>query len=500
MRILLTGIPPALHEPLTRALTGRHEIATLDGDVRDRETCARGSRCDVIVHGIPPHPDPLVMLDEASRGTWNLLTTTQARRYVLLSTMRLYDAYDPGWHITEAWTPRPTTDHHVLAPYLAEIASREISRARPVECLALRLDDVVDGAAFARGPIAPEWIHLDDAVAAIARAVEIERASTDGARWVALHIVRGDASAHYLAGRAAQEPFELMATHRTDAPSPERPAPAFPEPPRPVTDLTRPERIVTFGAGGPLGAVTTATLLDHHQLRLTDIRPLHEIAASPPQSEGAPRPMPETPGPHEEWVVDVTDPDAVHEACSGMDTIVNCTVMRHDPVQAFRVNTLGAWNIMRAAVAHGARRVVQTGPLLTHAPHPAGLTEDWDIASDAPPRPGDSLYFVSKMLGQEICRIFAEAHGVACPCLLFAGFVEPNVAITQDQPPGPFTITWADAGRAMTAAVRIREMEAPFAAVHVMDDAPHGRFRNDAVRRVLGWEPRDRLDDLWRRR
>ena len=34
----------------------------------------------------------------------------------------------------------------------------------------------------------------------------------------------------------------------------------------------------------------------------------------------------------------------------------------HDPVEAFRVNTLGAYNVIRAAVECGIRRVVQTGP------------------------------------------------------------------------------------------------------------------------------------------
>lgn len=498
-RILLAGIPPVLHEALRAELGREHTVLSLDGDVRDRETCERSTDCDVIVHGIPPHPDPLVMLDEAARGTWNLLTTTRATRYVLLSTMRLFDAYDPGWHITESWTPRPTPEPDVLASYLAEVASREVSRARPIACLALRLDKVVDGDQFARGPVGPEWLHLDDAVAALARAVTVELAAPDGARWVPLHIVRGDASGRFPAGRASAAPFGFSAQHLSDTPAPGWPTPAFPREAGPIAHLPAPERVVLFGAGGPLGAVLTTMLLDRSQLRLTDIRPLGEIAASPPQSEGAPLPMPETPAPHEEWVVDVTDPDAVLEAASGMDTIVNCTVMRHDPVQAFRVNTLGAFNVMRAAVEHGIRRVIQTGPVLTLAPHPAGYTEDREVGSDVPERPGDNLYFVSKLLGQEICRVFAEAHGIACPTLLFCGFVNRDVARTEGHPPGPFTVTWEDSGRAMAAAVGIRAMEAPFVVVHVMADAPHGRYRNDAVRRVLGWEPGDRLDDLWRR-
>ena len=60
--------------------------------------------------------------------------------------------------------------------------------------------------------------------------------------------------------------------------------------------------------------------------------------------------------------VDVTDFDQVLAATRGMDAVINMTVMRHDPVEAFRVNTLGAYNVIRAAVECGIRRVVQTGP------------------------------------------------------------------------------------------------------------------------------------------
>jgi hypothetical protein len=36
--------------------------------------------------------------------------------------------------------------------------------------------------------------------------------------------------------------------------------------------------------------------------------------------------------------------------------------------------------------------------------------------------------------------------------------------------------------------------------LHILADAPHGRYRGDLARRILGWEPQDRLDTLWRRR
>ncbi|MGI8483410.1 MAG: NAD-dependent epimerase/dehydratase family protein [Thermomicrobiales bacterium] len=503
MRILLCDIPDTIRDGLARKLANRHDLLSLAGDVRDRDACIERADCDVIIHGLPENADSLTTIDFASRGTWNLLTTTSARRYVFLSSMRMFDAYGTRWHIDEDWAPRPATDVKQLAPYLAEVASREISRTLPVNCVILRLDDVVPATQFREGSLSPIALHVDDAIEAIVGAAENENPRENAGRWEAFHVVRGGAGSRYPIGHLSHMPFAFtphQGSGSGDATTldEEGKAPLFPAAPLPLRDLALPEHVVMFGAGGPLGAATTECLKDDVRLLLTDRRALQEITGLPPQSEGAPLPIPVSP-PHEERIVDVTDPKAVLAAVAGMDTIVNCTVVRGDPIEAFRVNTLGAFNMMQAAVTAGIRRVVQTGPILTLAPYPAGYIEDRDIGSDLPPRPGDNLYFVSKFLGQEICRIFAEEHAIACPVLLFSGFVEPLIAEGEGVCPGAFTISWKDAGRAMAAATRVRDLPAPFVVANILADAPHDRYRNDAMRTILGWKPEDRLDHLWYR-
>src|SRR5947208_14755542 len=115
--------------------------------------------------------------------------------------------------------------------------------------------------------------------------------------------------------------------------------------------------VAIFGAGGPVGAVAARTLREHYTLRLTDVRPIAEIAAEgKPQSPGAP--LPEVlPPPHECRVVDVTDYAQVLEAARGMDALVNCTVVRSELGPAFGVNLVGAYNVVRAAVECGIRRI-----------------------------------------------------------------------------------------------------------------------------------------------
>ena len=83
-------------------------------------------------------------------------------------------------------------------------------------------------------------------------------------------------------------------------------------------------------------------------------------------------------------IVDVSDPDAVTRAAEGMDAIINLSVLRPHRQIAFDVNTLGCYNIMRAAVAHGIPRVINTGPHFTvQGAHP---TRHW-ITTSVPMSP-----------------------------------------------------------------------------------------------------------------
>ena len=123
-------------------------------------------------------------------------------------------------------------------------------------------------------------------------------------------------------------------------------------------------------------------------------------------------------GEHDFRQVDVTDFAQVHEAADGVDAIINLSVVRQDPVLAFRVNTLGCYHVMRTAVERNIRRVINTGPHFTVA----GPTyESWDFAitPDVPPHPGTGLYPLSKSLGQEISRVFADHHDIVVIELLF---------------------------------------------------------------------------------
>jgi nucleoside-diphosphate-sugar epimerase len=501
MRLLITGGESHLAQTLAAAFAGRHDVRLaagptagpgperLAGDLRDPAFAAHAlAGVDAVIHlaplwpGLPADHTDQERLDHAARGTYVLLTEAArlgVRRVVLASTLDLFERCPASWRIDESWRTRPSTEVGQLAAHLAEASARECSRVEPLQTVCLRLGHLPDEPDASGEPFDPRWLRPSDAVQAIERALAFVPTTRYGSfsgppanGWWVFHIPGGGARA----GASGVAPSPGQATSR------------------PI------RKVVVFGAGGPLAAATIPLLTERYTLRITDLRPMEEVVAAGGRTAGAPLPRLLGP-PHEMRQVDVTDPGQVLAACEGMDAIVNCTVVRPHPEQAFLVNCIGAYNVMRAAVAHGIRRVVHTGPQQVMLDRPGGYWWDSDVPADAPPRPGTHLYRHTKYLGQEICRVFAEVHGLEVPVLQFSVFVDPATA-----PPGPaegdrgispMTVSWPDAGQAMRRALEVPALPRPFEVFHIVADLPHGKYSNEKAVRLLGWRPRDTLEHLW---
>jgi len=244
--------------------------------------------------------------------------------------------------------------------------------------------------------------------------------------------------------------------------------------------------VLIVGANGYLGPHVVAALAPRHRLRITDIRP-------------APAALRAALAGHEFRDVDVTVPEQVMDAARGMDAIINLSVVRTHPVQAFRVNMLGCWHIMRAAVAHKIRRVIQTGPHFTVA-GPSYEGFDHAIGPDVPPHPGINLYALTKSLGHEICRQMAQAHGIHVQEYLFYSF-RGREELKRGSGGVPFTVSWADAGEVFRLGLEIDLARLPshFEVFFILADNPQGKFSNEKAKRILGFSPTEDVNILWRK-
>jgi len=535
MNVVITGGPSLLSSALAERLGGAHTVQVApEGDLRD-EAFARKimEGAYALVHLALAYPglrpgqsggaSHREVLDLATRGTYVLFNAALAagvQRIVLGSTLTIMERYPASWRIGESWQPLPdVNDVSQLAAYLAEEGAKQFARVHPLAIVGLRFGQIVDDASVEGKPYDPRWLHVDDAVQAVQKALDVPlklRNYPDGEApsqgWWVYHVPGGGAHTRVPLSAAANEnglayaPTHDFAGHAgADDPPPagseaERAGDLSIRGPRERTPSRPVRNVVVFGAGGPLAAATTEELAASYRLRLTDVRDIAEMAAEgKPQSTGAP--LPRVLGePHETVVVDVTDQEQVLRACEGMDAIVNCTVVRPHAVNAFLVNTIGAYNVMRAAVTHGIRRVVHTGPQLVANDRPAGYWWDFEVPDDAPGRPGTSLYGFTKYLGQEIVRLFAEQYDLEVPSLYYSSFVNPRTAKPRQDGVVAMTVSWEDAGRAMRHALEAPSLPSSFEIFHILADLPHGKFSNAKAKRLLGWQPRDSLVELWGRR
>ena len=237
--------------------------------------------------------------------------------------------------------------------------------------------------------------------------------------------------------------------------------------------------VLILGGVGMLGPYVIRHLAPHYNLRITDLTP------------------PADPLPGEFMQVDIANRDQVLAAAEGMDAIINLSVLRHDRKIAFDVNTLGCYNMMEAAVTHGIRRVINTGPHFTLAGRTYEVF-DHDLGPDIPPQPGTNLYALSKSLGHQITRVYTEQHDIYVQMYLFYNFRNPA-----DLNPGsyyaPFSISWENSAEIFSLGLEIplESLPSRFESFNIFTDMPHGKFSNTKAKHILGFQPRNDISGLW---
>jgi nucleoside-diphosphate-sugar epimerase len=239
-------------------------------------------------------------------------------------------------------------------------------------------------------------------------------------------------------------------------------------------------KVLILGGHGYLGPHVVKALEPYYQLRVTDIKPIETQ--------------------HESMHVDVSKLDDVMRAAEGMDAIINCSVLRHDRQLAFDVSTRGCYNMMQAAVAHGIRRVINTGPHFTIAGAPY-TDYDYLLNPDMPPKPSTGLYPITKALGQEICRIFTENYDIYVLCYLFLNFRNHDEK-DEGTDLNPFTVSWRDAAEAFRLGLEIplEKLPSRCEAFNIFTNLPHQQFTNEKARRILGFEPKDNFEKMWHKK
>jgi nucleoside-diphosphate-sugar epimerase len=118
---------------------------------------------------------------------------------------------------------------------------------------------------------------------------------------------------------------------------------------------------------------------------------------------------------------DVTSPPGLRAAFAGCQAVVHLAAVR-DPgivpdAQLFQVNVTGTFNALEAAVAAGVSRfVLASSEAVIGLAAPGAAPDYLPIDEQHPLRPQD-VYALSKVLGEQLCRSYADRGALTTVCL-----------------------------------------------------------------------------------
>ncbi|MBT5872359.1 MAG: NAD(P)-dependent oxidoreductase [Candidatus Latescibacteria bacterium] len=234
------------------------------------------------------------------------------------------------------------------------------------------------------------------------------------------------------------------------------------------------KKVLFLGASGLIGPHITPGLESHCDLHLADIKPHPDGVAVA----------------H----VDVTHYDEVHEAARDMDAIMNFTVVRGDSLQSFRVNTMGAWHVMRAAADLGITKVIHSGPQQVRR----GYDWDFDIV-DVPLSPNTGYYSCTKYLAGELCNTLARCHRIHTLSFVFNGLSAGPVESLKGEDIPPFRLHWEDLQHACRLALDVASVPGYYQELNMHSFDIQGKYSLAKARDILGYEPTQRWDTFYKR-
>ncbi len=207
---------------------------------------------------------------------------------------------------------------------------------------------------------------------------------------------------------------------------------------------------------------------------------------------------PEPPGGDPRRVcADVLDWEALARAMDGVEAVLHLAVASghsgsyEDDAfndRRFDVNVRGTFHVFETARRCGVRRVVYVSSLMVVWGHGGEM-----VPGDAEPRPAGT-YALTKALGEEIARHYARTAGLEVITLRIAAPLDVTDSGPRRKPVRPQQVPFPDLAQAFAQALTVPLPE--YAVATVVGDSSRRRWDLGPARRVLGYVPRYRLDDL----
>jgi uronate dehydrogenase len=205
----------------------------------------------------------------------------------------------------------------------------------------------------------------------------------------------------------------------------------------------------------------------------------------------------DSPSDDSRWVqAELLDWNAVSAALEGVSAVLHLAVATgHSGIYEedyfndlrFDVNVKGTFHLFEAARRAGVKRVVYVSSLMVlwgHGSHNF-------VSGDAPPRPVGT-YALTKRLGEQIAEHYARAHGMEVVTVRIAAPFDPETAVGKLV--RPQQVPFPDLAQVFARALTVNLPE--YAAVTIVGESSRRMWDLEPAKKLLGYEPAYRLDDL----
>lgn len=195
---------------------------------------------------------------------------------------------------------------------------------------------------------------------------------------------------------------------------------------------------------------------------------------------------------------DLLDWNALTQAMNGVQAVLHLAVapghagLYEDDAfndRRFDVNVKGTYHVFETARRAGVRRVVHVSSLMVVWGHGMNAL----VPGNAEPRP-HGTYALTKLLGEQLAQHYAQAHGMEVLVLRIAAPLDLNAPDLRSKPVRPQQVPVPDLAQAFARALTVPLPRCE--VVTIVGESSRRRWDLEPARRVLGYEPRYRLDDL----
>jgi uronate dehydrogenase len=195
---------------------------------------------------------------------------------------------------------------------------------------------------------------------------------------------------------------------------------------------------------------------------------------------------------------DILDWQALTEAMSGVRAVLHLAVASgHSGIYEndafndarFDVNVKGTYHVFETARRAGVRRIVHVSSLMVVW----GYGKEGLVAGDAVPKPVGT-YALTKTLGEDVARYYAETHGLEVITLRIAAPLDLDDPDLRRKPLRPQQVPFVDLAQAFSLALTAPLEKYEIATV--VGESSKRVWDLEPARRILGYSPRVNLDDL----